>query len=138
MPGTDKDKNGKVDDKQIEELRKKYDGQKCDKCGEDMAIKIGKFGPFLACTGYPKCKNIKNIEENNNSTGVKCPVCGKGEIVQKRSRRGIFYACNQYPDCKTAFWAKPTGEKCPQCGALLVESKDGEVKCSAKGCGYEK
>ena len=138
MPGKDRDKDGKSDDKQVEKLQKKYDGQKCEKCGEDLAIKVGKFGPFLACTGYPKCKNIKNIEENNNSTGVKCPECGKGEIVQKRSKRGIFYACDQYPDCKTAFWAKPTGKKCPDCKALLVETKDGDVTCSAKGCGYKK
>ena len=129
--------NGQKDEK-IKELEKKYSNEKCDKCGADMAIKNGRFGPFLACTAYPKCKNIKNIKENNNSTGIKCPVCGKGEIVQKRSKRGIFYACDQYPDCKTAYWAKPTGEKCPDCGALLVEGKDGEIKCSAKGCGYTK
>jgi len=137
MPGTDRDKDGQDDSKEVKELQKKYKGRACDKCGADMAIKVGKFGPFLACTAYPNCKNIVNIEENNNSTGIKCPVCGKGEIVQKRSRRGIFYACNQYPDCKTAFWAKPTGEKCPDCESLLVENKNG-AKCSNKGCGFEK
>ncbi len=123
---------------EIKKLEEKYNGEKCEKCGADMAIKNGKFGPFLACTAYPNCKNIKNIQENNNSTGVKCPLCGKGEIVQKRSKRGIFYACDQYPDCKNAYWGKPTGEKCPDCEALLVEGKDGEIKCSAKGCGYTK
>ncbi|PIR13082.1 DNA topoisomerase I [Candidatus Falkowbacteria bacterium CG11_big_fil_rev_8_21_14_0_20_39_10] len=128
---------GKEKTEEIEKLEKKYQGETCEKCGSPLAIKNGKFGPFLACTAYPKCKNIKNIKENDNSTGVKCPVCGKGEIVQKRSRRGVFYACNQYPDCKTAFWAKPTGDKCPDCKSLLVESKEG-VKCSNKGCGYEK
>ncbi len=138
MPGTDKDKDGKDDNKEIAELQKKYDGKVCDKCGANMAIKVGKFGPFLACTAYPNCKNIVNIEENKNGTGIKCPKCGKGEIVQKRSQRGIFYACDQYPDCRNAYWGKPTGDKCPDCEALLVEGKEGEIKCSAKGCGYTK
>ena len=139
IKGLNSDKNNSPEkNKEIKKLEEKYNGEKCDKCGADMAIKNGKFGPFLACTAYPNCKNIKNIQENSNSTGVKCPACGKGEIVQKRSKRGIFYACNQYPDCKNAYWGKPTGEKCPDCEALLVEGKDGEVKCSAKGCGYAK
>ncbi|MDD5294761.1 MAG: DNA topoisomerase, partial [Patescibacteria group bacterium] len=140
MPGTDKDKDGRADNKEIEEIQKKYEGETCEKCGSPMAIKVGRYGPFLACTAFPKCRNLKNIKENqtaNKSTGVHCPACEKGEIVQKRGRKGIFYACNQYPDCKTAFWAKPTGEKCPDCGALLVEAKDG-VKCSNKDCGYKK
>ena len=121
---------------EIKKLEEKYKGETCEKCGSDMAIKSGKFGPFLACTAYPKCRNIKNIQENDSSTGVKCPSCGKGEIVKKHSRKGAFYACNQYPDCKTAFWAKPTGEKCPDCENLLIEAKEG-VKCSSRGCGYK-
>jgi DNA topoisomerase-1 len=137
MPGTDKDKDGKADSEEIKELQEKYKGEKCEKCDSDMAIKVGRFGPFLACTAYPKCKNIKNIKENNNSTGIKCPKCGKGEIVQKRSKRGIFYACDAYPDCRNAYWSKPTGEKCPDCESLLVEVKDG-AKCSNKECGYSK
>lgn len=136
MPGSDKNQNGKEDNKEIEELQKKYEGEVCEKCGEPMAIKSGRFGPFLACTGYPKCKNIKNIKENNNSTGIKCPVCDKGEIVQKRSKRGVFYACDQYPDCKNAYWGKPTGKKCPDCECLMIETKDGS-KCSNKECGHE-
>lgn len=115
-------------------LEEKYKDEVCDKCNSPMALKVGRFGPFLACTAYPNCKNIKNIDENNNSTGIKCPVCGLGEIVQKRSKRGVFYACNKYPDCKTAFWSKPTGNKCPDCGSLMVEFEGGE-KCSSKGCG---
>jgi DNA topoisomerase-1 len=102
-----------------------------------MTLKNGRFGPFLGCSDYPTCKTIVSIEENNNSTGVKCPSCGKGEFVQKRSARGSFYACDQYPDCKTALWGKPNGQKCPDCDALLIEVKDG-VKCSAKGCDYKK
>ncbi|MDO8592286.1 MAG: type I DNA topoisomerase [bacterium] len=139
LPGADKNKNGQADSKEVEELKEKYKGEICEKCGSPMAIKVGKFGPFLACTGYPKCKNLKNINGGANGTGIKCPVCGEGEIVQKRSKRGLFYACNQYPKCKTAYWGKPTGEKCPDCDSLLVEdAKKGEVKCSNKDCGYIK
>lgn len=118
-------------------LEAKYKEEICEKCGEKMALKNGRFGPFLACTGYPNCKNIRSIKENSNSTGIKCPACGKGEIVQKRSKRGVFYACNAYPDCKNAYWGKPTGEKCPECESLLIETKDG-IKCSGKGCDYKK
>lgn len=135
------DKEGGAEDKEkskeTEALEEKYKHEICEKCEKPMAIKNGRFGHFLACTGYPKCKNIKSIEENKNSTGVKCNKCAKGEFVQKRSRRGAFYACDQYPDCKNALWGKPTGEKCPDCSELLLENKDGQ-KCSAKGCGYSK
>jgi DNA topoisomerase-1 len=137
IPGQGNNNNG-ADDEKIKELEEKHKDEKCEKCGEPMAVKNGRYGPFLGCSGYPKCKTIKNIGEGSGGTGVKCPACGKGEIVQKRSRRGIFYACNQYPDCKNAYWSKPTGEKCPDCEALLITGKDDSVKCSAKGCKYTK
>jgi len=108
--------------------------EKCAKCGSPMAQKTGRFGAFLGCSNYPKCKNIVNIEK---STNVKCPQCQKGDIVEKRSRRGkIFYACNQYPDCKFALWSKPTGAKCPQCSSLLVYGPKDTLKCSHKECQY--
>lgn len=108
----------------------------CDKCGKPMVVKHGRFGKFIACSGYPDCKNIKNVE---NKTGVKCPECGKGEIVEKRSKTGkVFFACNQYPDCKHALWSKPTGDKCPKCDSLLVFGPKDTVKCSAKECKYTK
>ncbi len=125
------------EEEKIKKLQEKYKDEICDKCGAPMVIKNGRYGPFLACSNYPKCKNIKNIKENGGSTGVTCPVCGKGEIVAKRGRRGIFYACNRYPDCKTIFWGKPTGKKCPECGSLLIETKSG-LKCSNKNCGWTK
>ncbi len=138
MPGTDRDKDGQADSEQIKALKEKHAGAKCEKCGSDMAVKVGRYGPFLACTGYPKCKNIVNIVEQNNSTGIKCPTCGQGEIVMKRSRRGPFYACNRYPDCKTILPGKPTGEKCPDCGAPLVEyGTKGKIKCGNKECQYK-
>ncbi len=136
--GKNNSKNSQEKSDKIKELEKKYQDEICDKCGSPMVVKTGKFGPFLACSAFPKCKNIKNINGGNQSVGVTCPNCEPGEIVQKRSRRGIFYACDQYPNCKTAYWGKPTGEKCPECSALLIEGKNGEVRCSNKECGYGK
>ncbi len=110
--------------------------QKCDKCGKSMVMKHGRFGAFLACSGYPECKNIKNIEQK---TGVTCPQCHQGDIVAKRSRQGrTFYSCNLYPDCKFALWSKPTGEKCPTCGSLLVFAAGDKIRCSNKECKFTK
>ncbi len=131
----DVDNDGKKDEVEIKELSAKYPKEVCAKCGSPMAIKVGRYGPFLACTAYPKCKNIKNIKENGlTSTGVKCPACGKGEIVAKRSKRGVFYACSNYPECKNAYNGKPTGAKCPDCGSLMISTKDEEIKCSNRDC----
>ena len=108
----------------------------CEKCGKPMVIKHGRFGTFLACSGYPDCKNTKAIVK---STGVPCPVCGK-DIVERRSKRGrIFYGCSGFPDCKQMYWDKPVNEKCPKCGALLVEKKSKKVKyaCSNSECDYK-
>ncbi|MFA5128883.1 MAG: type I DNA topoisomerase [Patescibacteria group bacterium] len=108
----------------------------CDKCGAPMVIKHGRFGKFLSCSKYPECKNMKPLVK---STGVACSECGKGEIVERRSKRGkTFYSCNRYPDCKFALWSKPTGEKCPKCGSLLVYGKGDTVTCSSKECDYKK
>lgn len=107
----------------------------CDKCGAPMVKKVGRFGPFLSCSKYPECKNIKSIEI---STGVTCPKCGKGQIIQKKTKRGkLFYACNKYPECEQAFWDKPLEEKCPNDGwPLLMKRK--KIVCSKEGCDYEK
>jgi len=123
------------DETHLKELSEKYKDQVCEKCGEPMAVKNGKFGPFLGCSGYPKCKNIKNIGDSDQPE-ITCPKCKEGKIVKKFSRRGAFYACSSYPACKNAYWGRPTGEKCPDCGALLIDDKGG-IKCSDKGCGYE-
>ena len=107
----------------------------CELCGKPMAIKEGRFGQFLACTGYPECTNTKAIVI---PTGVKCPKCGK-EIVQKRSRKGrIFYGCSGYPDCDVVFWNKPIDRTCPKCGSLLMENttKKYRYKCSNSECDY--
>ncbi len=110
-------------------------GEICDKCGKPMVVKFGRFGSFLGCSGYPECKGIKKIQKG---TGVACPVCGEGEMVERRSKRGIFYSCSKYPKCKYLMNGKPTGEKCPKTGDLLMEMKNGVIKCSNKECDFEK
>ncbi len=111
-----------------------------------MIIKQGQYGPFLACSGYPECKNTKSINSNHagQDTGVKCPENGcSGNIVERRSRRGkIFYGCSRYPECTFATWDKPVAKECPECGAkFLVEKttkKEGAFyACIEKGCGYK-
>jgi DNA topoisomerase-1 len=117
----------------------------CESCGRPMALKRSRFGTFYGCTGYPECKNIRKIGpkvEPPKPTGVPCPECGKGEIEEKRSRRGkTFWSCNRYPDCKFSLWKKPVSRDCPQCGApyLLekVTKKAGtQYVCNTEGCGY--
>lgn len=125
-------------DAKIIELEKKYSAEICDKCGAPMKVRTGKYGPFLACSAYPKCKNIKNIAQPGDGQEILCPVCKSGKIVKKFSRRGAFWACSAYPKCKNAYWGQPTGEKCPNCNSLLVSDKGGAIKCSNKECGYTK
>ncbi|MFA5207697.1 MAG: type I DNA topoisomerase [Candidatus Paceibacterota bacterium] len=106
----------------------------CPKCGKPLAIKTGRFGKFLACTGFPECKHTENIEDKTKKTGIICPECNQGEITQKKTKKGkIFYGCPNWPDCNFALWDKPTGEKCPKCGSLMVE-KGKKTKCSNKNC----
>ncbi len=107
----------------------------CDKCGRLMVIKTGRFGRFLACPGYPECKNAKPLIVN---TGAKCPVCG-GEIIERKSKKGhVFYGCGNWPKCNFMSWDAPAGENCPKCGKALFKKKGGKLICMAEGCGYEK
>ncbi|MEI6836129.1 MAG: type I DNA topoisomerase [Candidatus Falkowbacteria bacterium] len=130
-------KEGVPENPKMTELTTKYAGEKCEKCGADMAVKNGKYGPFLACTAYPKCKNIKNIK-TSDAPDVKCPVCNQGNIVKKFSKRGAFYACDNYPSCKNAYYGEPTGANCPKCGGLLIRDAKMEiVKCSNRECTYK-
>jgi len=110
----------------------------CEKCGRPMVYKQGRFGKFLACSGYPDCRHIRP-----QSTGVSCPEQGcTGEIVQKISKRGkVFYACSRYPECKFALWDKPVARKCPQCDnpyLLEKQRKNGapRLQCPKKSCNY--
>ena len=139
MPGGGmSDYEKKAADPAVLELEKKYAGEVCDKCGSPMKVRVGKYGPFLACSAYPKCKNIKNIASADGGVEVTCPVCGEGKIVKKFSKRGAFWACSAYPKCKNAYWGQPTGKNCPDCGGLLVKDlKSSQVKCSNRECGYK-
>lgn len=109
--------------------------EKCPTCGAPMMVKQGRFGSFLSCSRYPECKTIKKIDK---LLGIKCPKCGVGEIVEKRTKqRRNFFGCNRYPECDFALWSKPTGEKCPKCRSLLIFGPKGTIKCSSKECDYE-
>ncbi len=118
----------------------------CIKCGKPMVQKEGRFGPFLACTGYPDCKHTESIngEHNTVNIGVKCPEKGcSGDIVEKKSKRGkIFYGCSTYPECKFASWDKPVNKPCPDCGSpYLIEKKskrEGKfLKCPNRECAFK-
>jgi len=104
----------------------------CPKCGKPMVKRSGRFGPFLGCSDYPKCKGIKNLGEQEYGT---CPKCEQGQIVSKRTKRGkTFYSCNRYPDCDFALWQAPLPQPCPVCGGLLAPDKDATTATCAK-CG---
>lgn len=110
--------------------------QSCDVCGKPMAIKEGRFGQFLACTGFPDCKNTKPIVK---TIGVKCPSCGNDLIVRRSQKGKLFYGCSGYPACNQVYWDKPVDKVCPKCGNLLVEKsgKDAKLKCSNQECDYK-
>ena len=120
--------------------------KKCSECGKGLVIKNGRFGTFLACSGYPDCKHTESMPgtSSNSKTGVKCPESGcNGEIIEKRSKRGkIFYGCDQYPDCKYALWDKPVDKKCPLCDSPVLTEKETKrygkmLKCPNRDCGYQ-
>lgn len=107
----------------------------CEKCGRMMVIKTGKYGRFLACPGYPECRNAKPLVLN---TGAKCPECGS-DIIERRSKKGhVFYGCSSWPKCNFMSWDAPTDEKCPNCGKTLFKNKSGRLSCVTAGCGYKK
>ncbi|MCF0156601.1 MAG: type I DNA topoisomerase [Veillonella sp.] len=110
--------------------------EKCELCGSPMVYKFGRYGRFLACSNFPECKNTKQITV---STGVTCPKCHEGEIVERKSKRGrTFYGCNRYPECDFTLWDKPINEFCTTCGSIMVEKtyKNGTTKkfCSNETC----
>lgn len=118
------------------EFTEKPTKKKCPKCGAPLLIRLGKYGKFYACSKFPECKYTESLEENN--INIDCPKCEGGKILAKRTKKGkIFYGCASYPDCDFALWDKPTGEKCPKCSSLLVETKRKRVKCLNKECDYK-
>ena len=106
----------------------------CDVCGRNMVVKYGPHGKFLACPGFPECRNTKPYLEK---IGVKCPKCG-GEIILKKTKKGRrYYGCEHNPDCDFMSWQKPSAEKCPKCGGYMLE-KGNRLVCADKTCGYVK
>jgi len=139
-------------EKQLEQKYKEVERQEineeteeiCEKCGRKMVYKMSRYGKFLACSGFPECKNIKNFKKESQKLDIKCPKCSAspervkrnevGEIVLKRTKNGrFFYGCSRYPACDFALWDKPVNQFCEKCGAIMVEKKK-EIVCSNKEC----
>lgn len=124
-----------LDDVEGEGKEQQTVDEKCEKCGSEMVMKVGPYGKYL------ECKECKNRKKYIRSTGVKCPKCGEGTIIEKKSKYGkIFFGCNRYPECSYALWDEPTGNKCPECGELLVKkvTKNGNFEvCSSRTCSFK-
>ncbi|GGE25296.1 DNA topoisomerase 1 [Marinithermofilum abyssi] len=118
------------------EIQDEVSDESCEKCGKPMVYKFGRYGKFLACSGFPDCRNTKAIVK---STGVKCPKCEKGEIVERKSKkRRTFYGCDRYPDCDFVSWDKPVERPCPKCQSMMVEKRRKKgtlIKCTE--CDYQ-
>jgi len=117
----------------------------CENCGKEMVLKSGRYGPFFSCSGYPDCKTIRKIGRKSSAppkpTGVKCPTCGEGELVERISRRGVFYSCNRYPKCEFSLNNRPVARECPKCHApYLLEKetkREGHIEyCNNAECDY--
>ena len=108
-------------------------GEICELCGKPMVIKSGRFGKFLACSGFPECRNTKRLVKD---TGGLCPKCG-GRMLQRKSAKGrIYYGCENYPACDFMTWDEPVATKCEKCGATLFK-KGQKLYCAKEGCGFE-
>ena len=119
------------------EIKDEPSGIECEKCGNEMVYKMGRYGKFLACSNFPDCRNTKPILKKID---VKCPKCKEGEVIERRSRKGrTFYGCDQYPKCDFVSWDKPLADPCPSCKSLLVEKRTRKkvtIKCTE--CDYKK
>ena len=109
----------------------------CDECGKNMVMKIGRFGKFLACPGFPECTNTKKIVQ---ATKGVCPLCGNTVIAQKSKKGRNFFGCEKYPECTFMTWNTPIEDKCPKCSSTLFKKggKAGKILCEKPGCGYER
>nr|WP_202887139.1 type I DNA topoisomerase [Cohnella zeiphila] len=117
------------------EIKDEPSDEICDKCGRPMVYKMGRFGKFLACSGFPECRNTKPIVK---ATGVLCPKCKEGHIVERRSKKGrMFFGCDRYPECDFVSWDKPVAKPCPECGGLMVEKRArGSVQWNCTQCSH--
>lgn len=115
--------------------------RKCPECEHDLVVKVGRYGKFIGCSNYPNCKHMEPLEKPKD-TGVQCPQCSKGNILQRKSRRGkLFYSCERYPDCKYAIWNYPIAENCPNCqwpimSIKVTKSRGAEKICPQKNCSF--
>lgn len=132
------EKDLKIADERIEkvEIRDEPTGEDCPECGRPLVLKHGRFGEFIACSGYPECRFTKAVVKK---IGVKCPQCGRDLVVRKSKKGKIFYGCSGYPECTQVYWNKPTNRKCPVCGSMLLEkaTKKYDAVCSSEACGYK-
>ncbi|WP_055108473.1 type I DNA topoisomerase [Paenibacillus ihumii] len=114
------------------EIEDEVSDEICEKCGKPLVYKLGRFGKFLACSGFPDCRNTKPIVKD---IGVSCPKCKEGHVVERRSKKGrIFFGCDRYPECDFVSWDRPSPKPCPKCGGLLVEKRNkqgGKLQCTA-------
>ncbi|MBD2845299.1 type I DNA topoisomerase [Paenibacillus sp. IB182496] len=114
------------------EIQDEVSDEVCEKCGRHLVYKMGRYGKFLACSGFPECRNTKPIVKD---VGVKCPTCKEGNIIERRSKKGrIFYGCDRYPACEYVSWDKPVARPCPSCGSVMVEKRKrsgGKIQCTS-------
>ncbi|WP_063566417.1 type I DNA topoisomerase [Paenibacillus sp. O199] len=104
------------------EIEDEVSDEICEKCGKPLVYKLGRFGKFLACSGFPDCRNTKPIIKD---IGVTCPKCKEGHVVERRSKKGrIFYGCDKYPECDFVSWDRPSAKPCPSCGSLMIEKRN--------------
>jgi DNA topoisomerase-1 len=132
------EKHLKIKEKEVNksDIAQEATDKTCPKCGAKVLIRLGRFGKFYACSKFPECKYTESLKKN--TLGIKCPKCKKGEITEKRTKKGkIFYACNRWPKCDFALWDRPSGKICPKCKSLLVETKRRQIKCPNKECDYK-
>jgi DNA topoisomerase I len=116
------------------QIRDEPTDQVCEQCGRPMVIKLGRYGRFLACTGFPECRNAKPLLAK---IGLPCPTCGEGEVVERRSKKGrVFYGCSRYPECDFVSWARPIAKKCPECGGVLVLANRAGDQAKCMSCNH--
>lgn len=117
------------------EIEDEVSDEICEKCGKPLVYKLGRFGKFLACSGFPDCRNTKPIIKD---IGVTCPKCNEGKVVERRSKKGrVFYGCDQYPGCDFVSWDKPSTKPCPSCGAWMIEKRNKQgTKLQCTSCDH--
>ena len=106
----------------------------CEKCGRPMVIKSGRYGKFVACSGFPECRNAHPIVKD---TGGLCPLCGGHMLLRKSAKGRVYYGCSNYPTCNFMTWDEPVPETCPHCGKTLFKRR-GQLYCAKEGCGFVK